>query len=146
MFTLNQYPAFPTEHDSTLAGAGLELLNAQGKNTLRLSLEGQDKSMILPASVIALLQRIFAEMAQGKAVDIASLDNELTTQQTADLLNVSRPFVIKLLDTGELSHRLVGRNRRVLLRDVLAHKETMQRKSKAALEELTELSQELNTY
>lgn len=135
-------PMLPSEQDSNVADAGLELL----RSGARLQLVGQDKSLDLPPSVVTLLKRIFTEMAQGKAVDIVALETELTTQQAADVLNVSRPFVIKLLDEGELSHRLVGRHRRVLLKDVLAHKEKMQRKSRKAMDELAQLSQEMNTY
>jgi len=85
-------------------------------------------------------------MAQGNAVDVVSLNAELSTQQAADLLNVSRPFVVKLLDANELPHRLVGRHRRVMLADVMSYKDSMQRKSLSTMDELAELSQTSNTY
>lgn len=137
-------PMLPSEYDSTLAGAGLELL--QNETEVILRLEGQDKTLTLSAPMVKLLQRIFEEMARGKALDVVSLETELTTQQAADVLNVSRPFVVKLLDEGALPHRLVGSHRRVLLKDVLAHKNTMQRRSEAAIQELSRLSQEMGTY
>lgn len=139
-------PTLPSTQDSSLADAGLELLASHGEQVISLTFEGQDKTLTLPASVVGLLQRIFTEMAQGKAVDVVALNSELSTRQAAEVLNVSRPFVIKLLDSGELSHRLVGRHRRVLLEDVLAYKESMQRQSKAALKELAELSQGMDLY
>ena len=144
MSITSEQPALPTERDNTLARAGLELLNSG--QAIILKLEGQDDSLTLSPSVVGLLQRIFEEMAQGKAVDVVSLGTELSTQQAAEVLNVSRPFVIKLLDSGVLPHRLVGTHRRVLLKDVLEHKETMQRQSREAMRELTELSQKMDLY
>jgi excisionase family DNA binding protein len=144
MSTLSKHPTLPSEHDSSLAGAGLELLQ-QNKEVV-LKLESQDKTLTLSAPMVKLLQRIFEEMAQGKAVDVVSLETELSTQQAADLLNVSRPFVVKLLGEGVLPHRLVGSHRRVLLEHVLEYKEQTKRKRREALRELTQLSQELGLY
>ena len=139
-----KHPTLPSEYDTTLAGAGLEVL--QHEKEIVLKLEGQDKTLTLSAPMVKLLQRILEEMALGKAVDVVSLETELTTQQAAEVLNVSRPFVVKLLDDGVLPHRLVGTHRRVLLKDVLTYKDTMQRRSEAAMKELSRLSQEMGTY
>ena len=139
-------PPSPSEQDSHLAGTGLELLKAKAKEGFRLKLEGHNTSLTLPPSIVSLLERIFTEMAQGKAIDIVALETELTTSQAADVLNVSRPFVTKLLDEGKLPHRKVGSHRRVLLKEVLGYKEQMQQTSKAALNELAELSQKSDTY
>lgn len=146
MPTLTKQLTVPSKHDSSLAGAGLELLSQQGQKDMTFKLEGQDRTLTLSAPMVGLLQRIFEEMAQGKAVDVVSLETELSTQQAADLLSVSRPFVVKLLDEGILPHRLVGSHRRVLLKDVLEYKEQTKRKRREALRELTELSQELGLY
>ena len=96
--------------------------------------------------MVQLLERLFSEIAQGKAVDIVALDAELSTQQAADILKVSRPFLVKLVDSGELSYRLVGTHRRVLLKEVLAYKESMHRKSQEAMAELAKLSRDMGTY
>jgi excisionase family DNA binding protein len=140
---MSTQPTLPSEQDTTLAGAGLELLE-QGKVTVKL--EGKDKALTLSEPMVGLLRRVLEEMAQGKAVEIVSLGAELSTQQAADVLNVSRPFVVKLLDEGTLPHRLVGSHRRVMLNDVLAYKETMQRRSQEAMQDLSRLSQETGTY
>jgi excisionase family DNA binding protein len=146
VFMSNSHPTLPSERDSTLAGAGLELLTQHGQKDMTVRLEGEDKILTLSAPMVALLQRVFEELAQGKAVDVVSLESELSTQQAADVLNVSRPFVVKLLDEGVLPHRLVGSHRRVMLKDVLEYREQTKRKRRAALRELTQLSQELGLY
>jgi excisionase family DNA binding protein len=72
------------------------------------------------------------------------MDEELTTQQAAEILNVSRPFLNKILDLGDINHRKVGGNRRVKFSDVLAYKKQQELRSKDALQELADEAQELN--
>ena len=71
------------------------------------------------------------------------MDKELTTQQAADILNVSRPYLNKVLDLGDISHRKVGRNWRIKFSDLLEYKKQQERLSKDALEELADEAQEL---
>jgi excisionase family DNA binding protein len=142
--SIQDYPTLPTQRDTTLASTGLELLSRHGQQDITFKLEG--KTLTLPASVVSLLQKILSEMAQGNAVGIVALEAELSTQQAADVLKVSRPFVVKLLDEGILPHRLVGTHRRVMLKDVLEYKEQSKRQSREALRELTQLSQEMGLY
>jgi excisionase family DNA binding protein len=72
--------------------------------------------------------------------------SELTTKQAAEVLGVSRPFLIRVLEAGEIPYRKVGRHRRVLMKDVLAYKQKMQVKSRAAMDELVKLSEEMGGY
>ncbi len=87
---------------------------------------------------------IWEYLAQGNAVTLMPYHAELTTQQSADLLNVSRPFLVKLLESGELAHRMVGKHRRVLLQDVMKYKENIDRARNETLNELVAQAQELN--
>src|SRR5215208_3928250 len=100
----------------------------------------------LPHSVFEVLVRVVHEMARGNAVRILPVHAELTTQQAAELLNVSRPFLVGLLEEGEIPFRKVGSHRRVRLDDLLVYKDRRDRERKIALNELASESQELGLY
>jgi excisionase family DNA binding protein len=98
----------------------------------------------IPASALRLLGYILAEMAQGNAITLTPIHAELTTKQAADLLNVSRPFLCKLLDTGQIAHRKVGRHRRVKFVDLMSYKKRTDKARSEALDELAAQAQELD--
>jgi excisionase family DNA binding protein len=102
------------------------------------------QKIVVPNVAISLLLEILTQMAQGNAVTLMPYHAELTTQQAADLVNVSRPFLVKLLESGELAHRMVGKHRRVLLQDVMKYKENIDRARNETLNELVAQAQELN--
>ena len=85
-----------------------------------------------------------ADLAQGNAVSIVPRNAEMTTQQAADILNVSRPYLIKLLESGELQFTKVGTHRRVKFGDLMAYRERVKRKSAKAMDELAKIAQENN--
>jgi excisionase family DNA binding protein len=84
------------------------------------------------------------EIGEGNAVSIISIHAELTTQEAADVLNVSRPFLVNLLERGELPFHKIGTHRRIRYQDVIAYKERIDTKRRKALDDLTEQAQALN--
>jgi excisionase family DNA binding protein len=101
----------------------------------------------IPAAALAALRLVAAAMAKGQAVTVAPHDLELTTQEAADLLHVSRPHLIKLLDKGELPHHRMSddpnSHRRVLLKDVMAYRQQRQQTRRGLLRDLTQASQDI---
>lgn len=100
-------------------------------------------SALVPREAFEMFLTVLRHLAQGEAVSILPQQAELTTQQAADLLNVSRPFLIKLLERGDIPHHKVGRHRRIRAVDLLAHASRQRDDSEEALQELADLSQEL---
>jgi excisionase family DNA binding protein len=142
-------PVMPTAHDVELAERSSRLLarylpKRQGDVTLRLVEDGEDTDAVtVPASALKLFIRLLAEMARGHAVTLLPMHAELTTQEAADLLNVSRPYLVQLLEEGKIPHRKVGTHRRVQVRDVLAYRERTDADRRDALEALTAEAQKL---
>ena len=97
----------------------------------------------MPHEALRLLARAMGEMAKGRTVEVVATEGSLTTQQAATLLNVSRPYVVKLIEEGRVPSTLLGRHRRLRLRDVLELRVRMQARSRKALRELAEQAQEL---
>jgi excisionase family DNA binding protein len=83
------------------------------------------------------------EMGSGKALTLVADEAEITTKQAADLLHVSRPYLVGMIEKGELPARMVGKQRRLPLKDVLAFKKDNEAKRREALRELAALDQEL---
>lgn len=97
----------------------------------------------LPGSAVEALQLVIDALSRGQSITIVPHDRELTSQEVADILNVSRPHLIKLLDRGEIPFHRVGTHRRIKIENVLAYRERRDAERDAALSELTRLSEEL---
>lgn len=119
-------------------------LNALGTDELksgqpsRLVLgDGREVHATIPPEALELLMEVLFEMARGNAVTVVPVHAELTTQKAADLLNVSRPFLIGLLDSGRIPSRKVGAHRRVKLSELMAFKDADEQERRRILDELT---------
>lgn len=100
----------------------------------------------IPESVVRGLARIAEVLARGDAVTIVPVGARVTTQQAADLLNVSRQYLVRLLDEGKIPYERTGTHRRLKIEDVLAYKRERDRKRDEGLDELTRLTEELGGY
>jgi excisionase family DNA binding protein len=126
-------PIIPSDQDAVLAGRARHAINAGENLTV-----GE-----LPPIIALLLMDALKETEAGKALTLVSVEAEITTQQAANLLNVSRPFLVGMIEKGILPARMVGNQRRLPLKDVLAYKADNRAKRRAVLDELVALDQEL---
>jgi excisionase family DNA binding protein len=130
----------PTEADTQLARESSRRLATHQlgqRPSVRIQLldDGEDaEPVVVPVAALRLLLHALTEMAQGNAVSLIPVHAELTTQQAADILNVSRPYVVKLLDEGKIPCRTVGKYRRVRFDDLMTYK----RKDDAARARITD--------
>jgi excisionase family DNA binding protein len=100
----------------------------------------------LPATAAEMLRRTVHELARGRVLTLLTTGRELTTQQAADLLNVSRPYLIQLLDKGELAYHMVGTHRRVPLDALLTYRRAWDERRDQAINELVQISEDLGLY
>jgi excisionase family DNA binding protein len=105
--------------------------------------DGEREPLALPREAVELLAGMLAHLGAGRAVSIVPSDAELTTQQAADMLNVSRPFLIGLLEAGEIEYRTVGTHRRITASSLLEYKRKDDQRRREAADELTQLGQEM---
>jgi excisionase family DNA binding protein len=142
-------PVAPTETEALLARETSRLLasHVSTRQHLRIRIMDDEQTgdvLSLPASAVRLLLDILTEMAQGNAITLIPVHAELTTQQAADLLNVSRPHLVGLLEDGKIPHRKVGTHRRVLFQDLMAYKKHIDKAREKVLDQLAEEAQELD--
>lgn len=142
-------PFVPSEKDVELAGeASRALAVIMGSHKdIQIELKSDHEkpmSLILPTSVVTMVQKILTEMSNGNAITVIPVNAELTTQESADFLNVSRPFFIKQLESGLIKYRKVGTHRRINVNDLLAYKHNVDSARLKTLDELTSEAERLN--
>jgi len=140
----------PSESDVALALESSRLLASHKlgpQTSMRLQLldDGEPaETMTIPTSALRLFVHLLTEMSRGNAVTVIPTYAELTTQQAADLLNVSRPYLVKLLDEGKIPSRTVGKYRRVRFDDLMAYKKKDDATREKILDQLSADSQDLD--
>jgi excisionase family DNA binding protein len=119
-------PTLPTESDASLAKEASRLLAPRIRSsaplTFRVMGASKEETLRIPTSAVKMLARILEEMARGNAVTLIPVHAELTTQEAADILSISRPSLIQLLDEGKIEYRKVGTHRRVQFEALMSYK------------------------
>lgn len=140
-------PTLPSEMEAVLAKETSRVLASRVQTTeplrLRLLDDPAKETVQVPASAVQMLIRILDEMARGNAVTLIPVHAELTTQEAADMLNISRPSLIQLLDEGKIEFRRVGTHRRVRFESLMAYKRRADADRRAVLAKLAAYDQEL---
>lgn len=143
----HKQPVLPSEEDISLARVSAEelsrlLLRIPQADRARVQMD--DQSLILPRYALNLLRDLLTELAQGNMIEIVPTHHLLTSQEAANILNVSRPFFIQLLQTEKIPFTKVGTHRRIRYQDLMDYKSRRDRESKKMLNELTRQAQELD--
>ncbi|GAB6091390.1 excisionase family DNA-binding protein [Spirochaeta dissipatitropha] len=133
----------PAPDEISVAKESSRKLARYQSETLNIQITGTMESVELPRSAVRLLVDLLSNMGQGNAVTLIPVHAELTTQQAADLLGVSRPHLISLLENGDIPYHKVGTHRRVYCRDALQYREQNHQKREEALASLAEQAQKL---
>jgi len=140
-------PRLPSEAEVILAKEASTVLASRGRTAKALRLRIVDgpakRTLQLPAFAVRMLIHLLEEMARGNAVTLIPVRAELTTQEAANMLNISRPSLIHLLDDGKIKFRRVGTHRRVRFEGLVAYKRRADADRRAALAELVAYDQEL---
>ncbi len=142
----------PAKHESEIAEKGLREFAAflsTKFETQQISIMSDDHEshqIEVPTSALTMLVQILGELASGNAVQIVPVHAELTTQEAANILNVSRPHMVKLLEDGCLPFHKTGRHRRIRFADLMEYKKQRNAESMEAMRELANQAQELGSY
>ena len=134
-------PGSVDERELTVLAAAL----ARGSEPPRL-VDADGRPMDVPAELMMVLRAVVEQLRAGNGVSVAPLHAELTTVEAAELLGVSRPHLVKLLEQAAMPYRMVGSHRRIRLVDVLAYRDRQDARSRQALDELTAQAEELGLY
>jgi len=139
-------PLVATDEEAIIAreaASKLKALSLAGVDLKLRAVEKADVIVPLPTRAIEMIVDFLTAMAERKPVSVIPHTAELTTQQAADFLNVSRPHLVSLIDKGEMPHRMVGTHRRVRVSDLLAYKKRSDEKRRAAIRSMVAEAQKL---
>lgn len=139
-------PVQPEGEDALIAREALvrvrnALAHHDSREPVRLTVDEDRETVTVPRAAVDLLVVVLANMAAGQGVSLVPAHSELTTQQGADLMNVSRPFLVRLLQAGDIEYRLVGTHRRIKAASLLDYMRRDDAQRRKAADELTVLTQ-----
>lgn len=120
------------------------VISEQKPDTVKIKIRETGDFITVPKKAFDLLFTILNNMAAGKSFSIIPSDAEITTQQAADMLNVSRPHIVKLVEEGTIPYKMVGSHRRILIADLIEYDRKLKEQRDASLKILAEQTQELN--
>lgn len=146
MHTQNQLPSAEEAALAKLCSQELAAILETKEQVQTLSVQdqsGETHSVNMPVSALRMLVDVLTELGEGNSVKLVPIHAELTTQEAADLLNVSRPTLIKLLDDGEIPFHRSGNRRKVRFADLRDYQDALEKNRLSTLEALTALDQEL---
>jgi len=144
--TLSNVVHLPTAQEAEEAKITSRALSKYAHNErlhLKIASNNESEDLILPGYAINLLLAMLTEMSKGNAITVMPIHAELSTQETAELLNVSRPHLVDLLEQGKIPFRKVGTHRRILANDVFDYKQRIDEARFKALDDLAAQAQEL---
>lgn len=141
----------PEARDSELAREALvrmrpvlDDMNLADDEPVTITVAGGTEAIVVPKSVLDLLVRVLGAVSAGDGITVLPLHAELTTQQAADILNVSRPHLVKLLEDGRIEYRTVGTHRRVLAHSLMVYLKRDDAQRRSVADELSALAQEMD--
>ena len=140
-----------TKEEQEIAKSGVKNFQAvcqsvksSKKTEVQIKVQDTDEFIIIPKKALTILSTVIEYMAEGKSISIIPAESELSTQQVADILKVSRPHLVKLLEARIIPFKKVGSHRRILLKDVMEYKGQLAKERESQLEFLSNQAQNLN--
>lgn len=128
------------EADANAIAQLKQLLSLEASQAKLVASNGEE--VLIPESVYRILRQVIQAMASGQHISVVAQNRQLTTQEAADILSVSRPFIVKLLSAGEIPYIKVGTHRRIRFEDLITYKEKRDMKHGKLLDELIEMTEE----
>ncbi len=136
-------PTTEEAEEAKISSRALSKYASNDRLNMKINLNGNEtEDLILPGSAVNMLLEVLTEMSKGNAMTLMPIDAELSTQQAAEILNISRPYLVNLLEQGEIAFRKVGTHRRVMAKDIFEYKQRIDSERLQALNELTSQAQE----
>lgn len=140
----------PTKEEQITAKKSYQVLAATiaelRSDNPEIEIEETNEKIVIPLAALKLFAKILEAMSQGKPISIVPIASEMTTQAAAEFIGCSRPYLVKLLESGEIPFNKIGRHRRVKFEDVAKHKEKMKATQEQALRNMMKLDEEAGLY